>query len=368
MHMRLHWLLLPLAAVLMALPVSQPATANDSFDGISIIAFAGGHDVLPGGDHIVTFVSSRGSYAAVLQNFAGTRRGCLAGEVPGSYTGRSIEFGVDGDLTARRYRLDTLCPRFSLTLEDGGVRVRAGERYSRRHPIVARVPLVALDFGASHFVRHEVRGVRLGPVLSPDDLGPVRPARGPTAYAFRNFRRDVGVEAGKPRNVQGYAAPAAITGWPWEVLYAASYRREYEEAVRLEGLREALFRQYGPPSSQAPDDMQWFWVYDLDGHLVTPGDTSGACAETVGYWLTYDSNGRITGLKAHSNRFDFGAWGCSLLMDVNARSSSGGVTHYSVDMVSGYAMAMSHFFQRIAEPVAVMENLDALHEAKPTIN
>lgn len=368
MHIRLHWLLLPPSTILMALLGGQPAAASDSFDGITIIAFAGGHDVLPGGDHIVTFVSSRGSYAAVLRNFAGTGRGCLAGEVPGSYTGRSIEFGVEGDLTARRHGVDTLCPRFALTLEDGGVRVRIGGHYSRRHPIVARVPLVAVDFGAPHFVRHEVKGVRLGPVPSAEDLGPVRPASHPNAYAYRGFRRDVGIEAGKPRNVQGYAAPAAITGWPWDVLYAARYRREYEEAVPLEGLREALFRQYGPPSSRAPDDMQWFWVYDLEGNLVTPGDTSGACAETAGYWLTYDANGRITGLKAQSNRFDFGAWGCSLLMDINARSSSGGATHYSVQMVSGYAMAMSHFFQRIAEPVAVVERLEALHEARPTID
>lgn len=59
---------------------------------------------------------------------------------------------------------------------------------------------------------------------------------------------------------------------------------------------------------------------------------------------------------------------CSLLMDINARSSSGGVTHYSVSMVSGYGMAISHFFQRIQEAVTVKEQIDALHNAKPAVN
>jgi hypothetical protein len=343
------------------------AAVGETMDGITIIDFAGGQNALPGGDHIVTFVSSRGSYAAVAQDFGGTRRGCLATDVPGSYSGRSISFGIEGPLDVRRYRLDTLCPRFTLTLEGDGVRVQVPPHYSRRHRVAARVPLASIDFGAPHFRRHEVKGVRLGPVLTPEDLGPVRPASGPNAYVYRGFRRDVGIEAGKLRNVQGYAAPADVTGWPWDVLYLARYRREYEEPVSLPGLRQALFDQLGTPSSESADGMQWFWIYDLQGNLVQPGSSSSACGGTARYWVSQDAEGRVTSLAAQANMQDFGAWGCSLMVDINARSSSGGATHYSVYMVSGYAMAMNHFFQRITEPVAVKERLDALHAVKPVI-
>ncbi|PSJ43789.1 hypothetical protein C7H85_16220 [Zobellella endophytica] len=343
---------------------TAPAAATESMDGITIIEFAGGQDALPGGDHIVTFVSSRGSYAAV----AGRGRGCLATAVPGSYTGRSITFGVDAPLDARRHGLDTLCPRFALTLESDGVRVEAEPRYSRRHRVLARVPLVSVDFGAPHFRRHDVKGVRLGPLLSREDLGPLRPASHPNAYVYRNFRRDVGVEAGKRRNVQGRAAPAEITGWPWDVLYSAHYYREYEATVPLEGLQDALFEQYGPPSAEAADGMQWYWFYDLEGMLTKPEGGAGPCAETLGYWLHQDANGRVTSLSTPANKHDLGAWGCSLLMDINARSSSGGVTHYSLSMVSGYTMAISHFFQRIEEAMAVKERIDALHNTLPVVD
>ena len=352
-------------AVLCGLAWTTPAAAAESLDGITIIEFAGGQDALPGGDHIVTFVSSRGSYAAVARPPAG--RGCLAAAVPGSYTGRSISFGVDAPLEARRFRLDTLCPRFSLTVDGDGVRVQVGERYSRRHAVVAHVPFAALDFGAPHFVRHEIRGVRLGPVLASEDLGPLRPARYPNQYAYRSFRRAVGMEAGKPRAVDGYAAAAEITGWPWDVLYLARYRREYEEPVSLPGLQQALFDQLGTPSSESADGMQWFWIYDLEGNLVQPGSSSSACGGTERYWVSQDAERRVTSLAAQANKQDFGAWGCSLMVDINARSSSGGATHYSVYMVSGYAMAMNHFFQRITEPVTVKEQLDALHAVKPVI-
>jgi len=345
-----------------------PTAATESWNGVTIIEFAGGQDALPGGNRIVIFVSPRGSYASVTQELAGGTRGCIATGVPGSYTGGTIAFGVNAPLDARRHGLYTLCPRFSLTLEGDGVRVEVAPRHSRRHRVLARVPLVSVDFGAPHFRRHEVKGVRLGPVLAHENLGPLRPASHPNAYVHRSFRRSVGVEAGRRRNVQGLAAPAEITGWPWDVLYSANYRREYEATVPLQGLRHALFEQYGPPSAESADGMQWYWFYDLEGQPIEPGGGAGPCADTLRYWLRQDADGRVTSLSAPANKHDFGAWGCSLLMDINARSSSGGATHYTVYMVSGYAMAITHFFQRIQEAAAVKEQLDALHRVKPVLN
>ncbi|WP_445399356.1 hypothetical protein [Zobellella sp. An-6] len=358
-----------------------PATAAESLDGITIIEFTGGHDVLPGGDHIVTFISSRGSYAAVTTT---SQRGCLAAAVPGSYTGKSITFGVEASMEARRIGVNTLCPKFTLTLEGDDVRVEAAplyghhkpalkrresaSDYSRRHAIIAQAPLVSVDFGASHFRRHEVKGVQLGPVLDQEDIGPLPRTNSPNGYIYRYFQRNVGVEAGKPRNVQGYVAPAEITGWPWDVLYSARYYRQYEAPVMLSSFKDVLFEQYGLPSAETADDMQWYWVYDLDGVLIKPGERSDPCSNTLGYWLKQNREGRVTSLTVSSNPLDLGAWGCSLLMDINARSNPGVVDHYSVNMVSGYAMAMSHFFQRIEEAQVVQGKFDELQSFKPDLN
>jgi len=357
-----------LAFVLLASAINFQMVRAQTFDGITIIDFPGaqGREAIADGDHIITFVSERGSYAAVATNFRGKRRGCIAAAVPGSYTGSSIKFGVEGDLGARRQGLSTLCPTFSLRFDgQNDVRVEAGPRYSREHRIVAHIPLRPIDFGAPHFMRHEVRGVRLGPVLNPDDLGPLPAKTYANSYAYKNFRHDVGVEAGKKRLVQGRAAPAEVTGWPWDVLYSANYYREYEQMNTIEGLRDAVIRQYGQPSSESTDRNYWVWLYDLDGNLVQPGSESDSCAITADYWLKYVPGGSVDHVNRNANMDDFGPWGCSLIMELNARGGSGGVKQYSVYMMSGYAMAMNHFFQQIEEPLAVMKQMQSHQYFKP---
>jgi hypothetical protein len=69
--------------------VTVTTAAAQNFDGITIITFdrkgGPGGEAIADGDHIVTFVSARGTYASVATNFRGIRRGCLAEAVPGMH-------------------------------------------------------------------------------------------------------------------------------------------------------------------------------------------------------------------------------------------------------------------------------------------
>lgn len=224
-----------------------------------------------------------------------------------------------------------------------------------------------MDFSAQHFMRHEIRGVRLGPVLDPADVGPARGSPGGNQLVYKGFRRDVGEEAGRQRNVQGRAAPAEITGWPWDVLYWASYIRHYEQKVAGEALRDAVLDKYGPPTAESPERDYWVWLYDLDGELVKAGSGSNACAVTADYWLATTPGGGVSQIKPEAGMRDFGPWGCSLMMELNARGGSGGADQYSVFLTSGYALAISHFLQRIEEPPRVVKKLKSLQDFVPTL-
>lgn len=346
---------------------AAPPTANaaqPSLDGITIIDFKSAQQVLASGDYLVVFVSSRGTYAAVVSELA-TGGGCIASAVEGTYTRNAIEFGVEDDLTLRRQARDTVCPRFSLHLEgDGYVRIQAAPAYNRRHRVVAHVPFVALDFGAEPFTRVDFGGVRLGPVSAGEDVATRATPGNRAAYAHKWFRKTVGAVGDKHNTVQGQVAPADITGWPWDVLYTASYVRHYDGLVATETFRDAVLGQYGEPSSSSADGRYWVWLYDLDGRLVKPG-TDNVCAVTAGYWLQQVSGGAVDRIRIAHSKNDLGPWSCSLMVDLNARGTSGGVDHYMATATSGYAMAMSHFYQRIAEPLAVMEKMQALKASTP---
>jgi hypothetical protein len=348
------------AAVLLA---AASLAGAQSFDGITIITFDGkggpGGEAIADGDHIVTFVSARGAYASVATNFRGIRRGCLAEAVPGSYTGRSIAFGIDAPLERRKFKLETLCPTFTLTFEDAqNVRVAAGNGYSRLQRVVARIPLVAVDFGAPHFARHEIRGVQLGPVLDRAELGPLRHS----LDRYRGFRRRVG--GGNDLTfVQGSAAAAEITGWPWDVLYDLRFSLSYDQKVTSAAFRDAAIERYGPPSSERPGNL--VWLYDLAGNLVRLSDPmTNSCRATAEYWLAHDAT-TIDHVDPDPNSSDFGPWGCSVIMEMNARSSDQGVDGFTVRLWSGYAIALNHFFQRLEEPKTVARALDELYHFEP---
>lgn len=361
---RTLWAGLVGAATLVAAPIAGAQT----FDGITIITFDGnsgpGREAIAKGDHIVTFVSARGAYAAVATNVRGVRRGCIAEAVPGSYTGRSITFGVDAPIERRKLKLDTLCPSFTLTFEaPDSVRVAAANGYSRRQQVVVRIPLVAVDFGAPHFARHEVRGVRLGPVLEPADVGPLRQSSASDRHKL--FRRQVD-EAGSYRAlVQGYAVAAEITGWPWDVVAQLRFSRDYEQKVTSEAFRDAALQRYGPPSAERPGYL--VWLYDLAGHLVRLSDPmTNGCRATADYWLKHDGT-NIGHVDPNANSSDFGPWGCSVIMELGARRSDQGVDGFTMRMWSGYALALNHFFQRLEEPREVAGALGQLQQFEPRL-
>jgi len=338
-----------------------------SFDGLTIVAFEdrdGALYIAPG-DHIVIFVAERGSYAAVASSFRGNPRGCISAAVPGSYTGTSIAFGVAAEPKARRQGLDTLCPPFTVKLDGpDGVRIDAGDRYSRRHEVVARVPLQTIDFSGAHFARHEVKGVRLGPVSQ--DVGPL-PATPSSRDRSKFFQRQIGTTGRYKAAMHGRAAAAEITGWPWDVLYDIQYLHQFDEKGTFAGFREAVLRQYGEPTSEHREFGYMVWLYDLSGTLIRP-DSASSCRRTAEFWLKKDARQAITGIDWNANSDDFGPWGCSLIMEMRPNTGDGGVTGYFVRMANGYAMAINHLLQRVEEPPAVMQKMQVIHTFKPKLD
>ena len=249
-------------------------------------------------------------------SFRGSRRGCLAEAVPGSYTGRSIAFGIDAPLERRRFKLETLCPTFTLTFEDAqNMRVAAGDRYSRRQQVVARIPLVAIDFGAPHFVHHEIRGVRTRPSARPGGprsaAGQRRPVQGlsPPGRRERLLRH---ARSGQRRRRRGHRLA-------WDVLYDLRFSRDYKQSVTSIAFRKAALERYGPPSSERPGYL--VWIYDLAGNLVRlPDPMSNSCRATAEYWLAHDGT-RIDHVDRDANSNDLGPWGCSLIMEMGARAA-----------------------------------------------
>lgn len=349
------------SAAVPSLALAGQALAQN-FDGITIIDFAdpAGAEAIAHGSHIITFVSARGSYAAVATNAKGTRRGCIATGVLDSYTGAAIAFGADADLPSRTQGLRTLCPRFVLRYEGPGVvRVTAGPNFSRRHRVVARIPLRPVDFGAASVTRHDIKGVRLGPVANGAELGPLR-ATGGSGDRFKNFQHQAGKNGRRDRSmVYGHAAAAEITGWPWDVLYEAQYIREFGERTATSAFWEAVRLRYGAPSATRARHYM-LWLYDLDGKLVVPEQSpENSCLVTADFRLQRDEANAIAGIDWNADNNDFGPWGCSTIMELSANSASGGVDGYFIRIASGYAMAVNHFIQRIEETTRVAEKVGA---------
>jgi hypothetical protein len=360
-------------ALVATVAIAMPRAGAQELDGITIIEFldATGQDVVAKGDYIVTFVSALGSYAAVVAR-RGTHGGCQALAVPGSYTGRSITFGMAGDDTARRQRLRTYCPTFTVRLEsDGAARIAvprdpAAGDYELRQRIVARVPLRPLDFGISPFSRHDVKGVRLGPVLDGEGLGPLRPASD-NMDRHKSLARPVTLMSGRRSSIHGHVAASEVTGWPWDVLYAAHFLEEFGQASTFGAFEEAVLKRHGE-ASVVQEGGSLSWLYDLAGRrLALDESESDGCRATADFWLRYDASKRVRGLNWDLSSYDLGPWGCSLLVELNPNRGNGGIIGYSIRAVSGYAMAVNHFLQRIGETAELARKLEALQGRKPTL-
>jgi hypothetical protein len=235
---------------------------------------------------------------------------------PGSYTGSSITFGMTAELAVRKHRLQTYCPTFTLRFDEPGTMSieapgdqAAGQKgYATRQKIITQVPLRAIDFESAPFARHDLKGVRLGPVLDPRDVGPL-PTRKGSADLSKNFQREVATERAVLRK---QAAAAEVTGWPWDILYFAQYLEELQETSSSEAFGAAVLERYGKPSSLFECSGYMVWLYDLDGQKLDLGDAgSDACRATAQLWLSSDPLGRVYSLGWEPNSYDIGPGGAS---------------------------------------------------------
>jgi hypothetical protein len=336
-----------------------------ALDGITVIKFSDEPVTLAiaQGSHLVTFISARGSYAAVVSDWGAQYSGCTSLAVPGSYTGTSIMFGMDADVVVRKQRLETYCPTFTLRLEDAArVRVTAGNQLSSQMRIVARIPLRAVDFESAHFVKHDLKGVRLGPVKNRGELGPLRaPGYG---LRYKGFRRQVAMAGPHANNVLGHAAAAEMTGWPWDVLYYAQFVEKFPTYSTFAAFNDAVVEKYGEPSSR--HGAYVLWIYDLEGQKISLSQASNACQATLEFWVKYDQLRRAQGMDWRIDKgHDLSPWGCSLIMEINGNQESGGVSGYRVQALSGYAMALNHFSQQIEKTEELKKKIQALQNSKP---
>lgn len=350
-------------AIVMAMRPSELRAA--ALDGITIIKFSAEpvtHGIAEG-SHLVTFISASGSYAAVVSDWGSQYAGCTSLAVPGSYTGTSITFGMDADAVVRKQRLETYCPTFTLRLEDAAtVRVTAGNQLSGQMKIVARIPLRAVDFQSAHFVKHDLKEVRLGPVTNRGELGPLR-ARG-YGLRYKGFRRQIATSGRQASNVLGHAAAAEVTGWPWDVLYYAQFFEKFPTHSTFAAFNDAVVEKYGEPSSRHGAYM--LWIYDLDGQKISLSQTSNACPTTLDFWVKYDQLRRAHGMDWRIDKgHDLSPWGCSLFMEINGNQESGGVSGYRVQALSGYAMALNHFSQQVEKTEELKKKIQALQNSKP---
>jgi hypothetical protein len=370
---------LAIAAVITLSPHDSKAAP---LDGITIVRFsddkfAGGFlsliaaddpaamqkDTLTGMIYLVTFVSSRGSYGAVVSDRPGYYGGCTSLAIPGSYTGTTITFGMDASAVVRKQRLETYCPTFTLRLEDAAtVRVTAGNQLSSQMNIVARIPLRAVDFESAHFVKHDLKGVRLGPVKNRGELNPLRAAG--YGLRYKGFRRQVKASSGQANNILGHAAAAEMTGWPWDVLYYAQFTEKFPSYSTFAAFNDAVVEKYGEPSSRHGAYM--LWIYDLEGQKISLSQTPNACQSTLDLWVKYDQLRRAHGMDWRIDKgHDLSPWGCSLIMEINGNQQSGGVSGYRVQALSGYAMALNYFSQQVEKTEELKKKIEALQSSKP---
>ncbi|WP_192355768.1 hypothetical protein [Mesorhizobium mediterraneum] len=365
--------LVPALAISAATCIGVGEANSQSFDGITIIEFSddAGKQIIASGDHIITFVSARGSYAAVVGG-KGSHGGCQSLAAPGSYTGASISFGIAAEPIVRKHRLQTYCPPFTIRLENPetvhitspGDPASGQKGYEVRQKIVAHIPLRAVDFESPPFSQHDVKGVRLGPVLNPDGLGGLS-APGGSSDRHKYLTRQVEGEKGR-NNVQGQAAAAEVTGWPWDVLYFLQYIEGFKQTSTVDAFDSAVQERYGEPSSVYEQSGYRLWLYNLDGQkLALDAVDQDECRKTIEFWLQSDPLKRVHALGWEFNSYDIGPWGCSLVMELNPNRGSGGVTGYSVRAASGYVMAINHFLQRVEETTELLGKVQALQGRKP---
>jgi hypothetical protein len=107
----------------------------------------------------------------------------------------------------------------------------------------------------------------------------------------------------------------------------------------------------------------------LDGQkidLATP--MSNSYRSTLEFVTKFDKMRRAQGMDWRLGKVhDLNSWGCSLIMEVNGNPSSGGVTGYSVQVLSSYVRAINHFNWQIERTRELRKKIEELQGGKPQL-
>jgi hypothetical protein len=90
------------------------------------------------------------------------------------------------------------------------------------------------------------------------------------------------------------------------------------------------------------------------------------CRVTAEYWLKHDGT-NISHVDPNANSSHFGPWGCSIIMELGARSGDQAVGGFSLRLWSGYVIALNHFLQRLEEPKTIAHALGELEGFQPVL-
>lgn|GEM_PF-3556430 len=363
------------------------ATIAGSFDGITIIELADrdgqriikGHDL--GSDpYLVTYVAATGTYASLTN---GREQSCVSWAQQGSYTGDSIRFGVPPTQQSIRLSYPHVCQPFTLTRESNDMVRVQGEnpvglssplesgaqvlRYSRRHKVVARAPLIAVDWSNPLYQKYTIKGVRLGP-LPAVQAGLNAGAKlqlSELQVTHEGARKAVLIlnQTAKEQinwiQVKGEAVAAERLSWPWDVLYGTMYFERLPQRSTIQAFDDALWERYGKSSlTEAPFGRarrDHYWLFDLAGDQVTAKhENPDSCRETLSLWKLQEPLARV-----HD---DIGPWNCSLVVHVrDDGGASDRVSEYRIEMMSGYTAALNHFAWRLEQLRELREKLEGIH-------
>lgn len=366
-------------------------SAANSLDGITVVKLADDRagQVIKGNElgrhrYLTLYISADGTYASLGDK---EKISCMAWAQEGTYTGRSIVFGVAPSAQTMG-SAPTICQPFTVNLEDdGAVRLSADNlvsrygplepgaqmiRYSRRHQILLRTPLVALDWALPHYERFTLTGVRLGPLPAVRaGLNPQAEVRlGELQVRYDGARKSLLIKQTPDdrdnwRSVSGVVADAGFIGWPWDAFYASRQVVRLPQRSTAEAFDNALVTRYGPPTmtqqASGRTKRDTYWLFDLAGNQVmTDGTRTDNCLGALEYWAHRDPQWLIGG--------DIGPWSCSLVVQV--RDDGGGlgeVRAYTISTMSGYTAALNHFKWRLGELDNIRSQLTTVQEREVTL-
>lgn len=343
----------------LVMPMATTAADGGSFSGITIIELvdrlaAGALIGRQSGDasYIVSYVSNKGSYAALLSE--AQKPLCIAWAVPGSITDKTVAFGLPpSGLTLEKF--GPICMPFTLSyIAEGNVRLSADNPYSERFGplsnraktmhydhalrLIARIPMVDIDWEMAPFQNHTVEDVRLGPFQGP---------RNP-AYPVAT----------------GFEMKGDTYGWESDILYGVLTGKPSGQKFTTDVFEASALERYGNPSIAIPGIAEYrkelYWLYDLQGNKADiPGQDN--CSATFDFWKHEE---RLAGYHD-----DIGPWGCSLVMLLihNGNGVRPRVSSYTIEAVSGHMLALKHFTERIKKTDTIREQIEEIQSFRPQL-